>query len=230
MKARRTLTSCALLAAVTFAASPSRTALAFEPSASYDSNPTADYQIAITAEVVAIPLVTYRELTKDGTPAGDASEFRAKLGELIDAGKAVLETVATVRTRSGQRAKTESGKEKIYATEYDENGIPGGLETRPLGTILEVDPVIGADEFTVELNVALEIVEFAEMEKSTYTHQKSGKEFDVELPLFYSRKVTTAITTTRGGWNYAGVLGVKGDRDDKSGKIGLLFIGVDGVK
>ena len=99
-----------------------------------------------------------------------------------------LLSAPSVMARSGQRAKIEIIREFIYPTEYDPPEIPtnfgslggtfgtggtvtgGGFpvtpatptafETRNTGVTLEVDPVLGADEFTIDLNLAPEVVEF----------------------------------------------------------------------
>ena len=98
-----------------------------------------------------------------------------------------LLSAPSVMARSGQRAKVEVIREFIYPTEYDPPEIPnqiggtvGGIgagggvgggfpvtpanptafETRNTGVTLEVDPVIGADNFTIDLNLAPEVVEF----------------------------------------------------------------------
>ena len=46
---------------------------------------------------------------------------------------------------------------------YDDDGkttTPTAFETRNVGVALEVDPVVGADGFPIDLNIAPEIVEF----------------------------------------------------------------------
>ncbi|MCB1079068.1 MAG: type II and III secretion system protein, partial [Verrucomicrobiae bacterium] len=93
-----------------------------------------------------------------------------------------LMSAPSVLARSGQRAKIEVIREFIYPTEYDPPEIPnqigGGIsvgggagggatsgfpvtpatpaafETRNTGITLEVDPVIGGDNFTIDLNLA----------------------------------------------------------------------------
>ncbi len=93
-----------------------------------------------------------------------------------------LVTAPSVTARSGQRAKVEVVREFIYPTEYDPPDIPNNIgsrgggqstgsfpvtpanptavETRSVGVTLEVDPVIGADGYTVDLNLVPEVVEF----------------------------------------------------------------------
>ena len=90
-----------------------------------------------------------------------------------------LVTAPSVTARSGQHAKVEVVREFIYPTEYDPPDIPNNIaagggssafpvtpanptafEERNVGVTLEVDPVIGADGYTIDLNLASEVVEF----------------------------------------------------------------------
>lgn len=85
----------------------------------------------------------------------------------------------SVVTRSGQRAVVEAVREFPFPTEYDPPEIPQDIgfgassgnfpvtpahptafEVRKLGALLEVEPVVGADNFTVELNLSPEYVQF----------------------------------------------------------------------
>lgn len=100
-----------------------------------------------------------------------------------------LLSTASVVTRPGERAIIKQVREFIYPTEYDPPEIPnqigtdtitiggggGGagissypvtpatpaaFETRELGRILEVEPVVGADNFTVDLNLTTDLSDF----------------------------------------------------------------------
>ncbi len=99
-----------------------------------------------------------------------------------------LLSAPSITARSGQRAKVEVIREFIYPTEYDPPEIPDRIgtdvvgiittagsstetfpvtpanptafETRNTGVSLEVDPVIGSDGYTIDLNLAPEVVEF----------------------------------------------------------------------
>lgn len=143
-----------------------------------------------------------------------------------------LLSAPSVMARSGQRAKIEVIREFIYPTEYDPPEIPnqfgsltattpgssGGtfpvtpatptaFETRNTGVTLEVDPVLGADEFTIDLNLAPEVVEFdgfinyGSPIQTTTTNLLTGlaepvviTENRIEMPVFNTRKVTTQVT------------------------------------
>ncbi|MDC0276709.1 type II and III secretion system protein, partial [Verrucomicrobiales bacterium] len=143
-----------------------------------------------------------------------------------------LMTAPSVMARSGQRAKIEVIREFIYPTEYDPpeipnqvgtTGITGGdgsstgtfpvtpatptaFETRNTGVTLEVDPVLGADNFTIDLNLSPEVVEFegfinygspissAGFNALGQAQQVVITENRIEMPVFNTRKVTTQVT------------------------------------
>jgi len=96
-----------------------------------------------------------------------------------------LMSAPSVTTKGGQRATIEVVREFIYPTEFDPPQIPtnvgatnggdagGGsssipvtpttptaFEMRPVGVRMEVDPTVGADGYTIDLNLAPEVTEF----------------------------------------------------------------------
>ncbi len=110
-------------------------------------------------------------------------QFQTVVRALSQAKGADLITRPSIVTRSGQRATVDIIREFPYPTEYDPPEIPqnfnggggGGqapasfpvtpahptaFEVRNLGTHLEVEPVVGEDNFTVELNISPEFVQF----------------------------------------------------------------------
>ncbi|WP_243838887.1 Amuc_1098 family type IV pilus outer membrane protein [Prosthecobacter fusiformis] len=95
-----------------------------------------------------------------------------------------LMSAPSVTTKGGQRATVSVVREFIYPTEFDPPQIPtnvgattgsggggGGsipvtpttptaFEMRPVGVQMEVDPTVGADGYTIDLNLAPEVTEF----------------------------------------------------------------------
>ena len=82
---------------------------------------------------------------------------------------------------------------------------PAAFETRNVGVTLEVDPVIGADGFTIDLNLNPEVVEFEgfiNYGSPIFTGgvangqpiQVQLTENRIEMPVFATRRVTTAVT------------------------------------
>lgn len=173
-----------------------------------------------------------------------------------------LLSAPSVMARSGQRAKIEVIREFIYPTEYDPPEIPnqfggssiltttpgatassGGFpvtpatptafETRNTGVTLEVDPVLGADEFTIDLSLAPEVVEFdgfINYGSPIQTTSVNALGFQVpviitenriEMPIFNTRKVTTQVTIWDGQTVALGGL-IREDIQDVEDKIPLL--------
>jgi general secretion pathway protein D len=147
-----------------------------------------------------------------------------------------LMSAPSVTTKSGQRATVEVVREFLYPTEFDPPEIPqqfgaigqttlgGGLggtqsgsfpvtpttpttfEMRPVGVRMEVDPVLGADGYTIDLNLAPEVTEFEGFINygspiQTTSVNALGQSVPnvltpniINQPVFSSRKVTTAVT------------------------------------
>lgn len=152
--------------------------------------------------------------------------LRVRLSRMIEADEAKIFESSIVFAKSGQRAKTESIREVIYPTEYDPataktgddsdeagsgNGSvilvppnPVAFECRNVGVTLEVDPVIGADGMTIDLNLNPEIVYFVE-NLNFGEYEVSGAKVDLEMPVFYTMRVTTSITTRAGEYTFIGI-------------------------
>lgn len=83
---------------------------------------------------------------------------------------------------------------------------PTSFEMRPVGVTLEVDPVVGADGFTLELNIAPEVTEFEGFVNYGSPIQTGAvdalgqpttivlTENRIEQPVFSTRKLTTSVT------------------------------------
>ncbi|MDB6155040.1 MAG: type and secretion system protein [Chthoniobacteraceae bacterium] len=141
-----------------------------------------------------------------------------------------------VTTKSGQKAVIEIIREFRYPTEFDPPQIPqnfgntGGttsliptlstppssfpvtpttptqFDTRNTGVTLEVDPVIGPDGYTIDLNLVPQVVEFegfinyGSPIQTTSTNALGISTTNIitpnviNQPIFSTRKVTTAVT------------------------------------
>lgn len=173
-----------------------------------------------------------------------------------------LLSAPSVMARSGNRAKIEVIREFIYPTEYDPPEIPntfggsttlsstpgttqssGGFpvtpatptafEVRNTGVTLEVDPVLGADNYTIDLNLAPEVVEFdgfinygspiqtTAVNGLGQTENVVITENRIEMPVFNTRKVTTQVTIWDGQTVALGGL-IREDIQDVEDKIPFL--------
>jgi general secretion pathway protein D len=170
-----------------------------------------------------------------------------------------LMSAPSVTTRSGQRATIEVIREFIYPTEFDPPQIPqtvgattGGVagfgssgsfpvtpttptafEMRPVGVRMEVDPVIGPDGYTIDLNLAPEVTEFEGFVNygspiNTSSIDALGIAQTIELtpntinqPIFSTRKVTTAVTVWDGQTVAMGGL-IREDVQDVEDKVPIF--------
>ena len=171
-----------------------------------------------------------------------------------------LMSAPSVTTKAGQRATVEVTREFIYPTEFDPPQIPtnvgsssgtllGGGSTPPVpvtpttptaftmrqvGVRMEVDPTVGADGYTIDLNLAPEVTEFdgfVNYGSPIYSvNTGAGAILDprVELtpnvinqPIFSTRKVQTAVTVWDGQTVALGGL-IREDVQDVEDKIPVL--------
>jgi len=110
---------------------------------------------------------------------------------------------------------------------------PTTFEMRPVGVRLEVDPVLGADGYTIDLNLAPEVTEFEGFINYGSPIQTTGTdalgnsrplvltENVINQPVFSSRKVTTAVTIWDGQTVAMGGL-IREDVQNVEDKIPLL--------
>ena len=172
-----------------------------------------------------------------------------------------LMSAPSVTTRSGQRAQIEVIREFRYPTEFNPPQIPnnfgGGIglqantfggssstfpvtpttptafEMRPVGVRMEVDPVLGPDGYTIDLNMAPEVTEFEGFVNYGSPIQSSATdalgnpttivltENKILQPIFSTRKVTTAVTIWDGQTVAMGGL-IREDVQDVEDKVPLL--------
>ncbi len=160
-----------------------------------------------------------------------------------------LMSAPSVTTKGGQRATIEVIREFIYPTEFDPPQVPtnvggggggafgGGttnvpvtpttptaFEMRPVGVRMEVDPTVGADGLTIDLNLLPEVTEFDGFINYGSPILSNGQVLTANIinqPVFSTRKVTTAVTVWDGQTVVLGGL-IREDVQDVEDKIPLL--------
>lgn len=207
-----------LLAAASFAAS---TLTATAQEATPPSDPFVKSKPAATAtpsptEALAAPsapghpifvfetyLLSQEDLDALHAESPPATEFYTSVRRLTTDGKATLETVVAVPTKSGQRVASESVDEVLYATEFDppEAGrpyaFPSAYENRPTGERIELDPVVSEDGKRLDVNLSTEITRFQGFVELKAGNAPAGAGGELQ-PLFTSRKITTSVTCRPG--------------------------------
>ena len=182
-------------------------------------------QLGIHVDFIEVSSDQATQLASNSEHPKSSTDGQALKKSLLSSDSARLYASTSVLTKSGQRATAQSVAEVIYATEFDpakgraENApeeprditgvdipTPTSLEMRAVGITVEVDPVLGADGETIDLNLAPEIVEQIGEDVIQEIPLGSRTMTTIKQPRFYVMKVQTSITITDGGTQWIGTL------------------------
>ena len=177
-------------------------------------------QVQFDAAFVDFPRAQIEQLARGN---GRAAPDTAALLELWKSGQGTLLHVLKLTTRSGVNAQVQSVSEVIYPTEFrtpDTTNsadsttsplpVPDVFDTREVGAILNVTPIVGPDNRTIDVVMAPEITAPPEWHMLTVTGTDAdGRKLLLEVPqpVFHSRNITTSIvlqdgeTAVLGGMN-----------------------------
>jgi hypothetical protein len=204
----------------------------------------AEHQIHILVEFIEVDHATFSDWIFENRITGDGNPLRKEVQKWIGAKSATILETSMVTARSGQRAKVESIHEYIYPTEFDPVSIPNTLtqapgaeapiapitptayETRNMGTTLEIDPVIGADNITIDLNLAPEVVNLEG--HTSWPSEDTDPKFKSDLPTFYTMKTTTQVTTIDGHYAFLSTMRpLEASKGEEADVLVLLFVRAD---
>lgn len=175
----------------------------------------------ILVEYIEVEGALYHEWMFDNRITGSGTPLRKQVQAWVKEGKGTILESLMINARSGQRAKTQGIEELIYPTEPGVPEVPNevtlegeekapvmaaasasAFETRYLGATLEVDPVLGIDNVTVDLNLGPELVR-----RNGLTHWPPEGDFPnltISMPQFHKMKVTTQATIHHGEYSLLG--------------------------
>lgn len=204
-------------------------------------------QIRVMVEYIEVPLPELTKLLADPRKSANDGDLRAAVGKLVEAGTAKHQETQFVIARSGETATSEGILEYIYPTEYEPAEIPNEInsnddttsaveiakaiatpptptafETRNLGSTLEIQPTIGANDTVIDLRFAPEIVEHVKNEVWVEWNGVHGKA-DVVMPSFFSNRINTGLTLINGQYSLAGTTSMKGEDGKPDHQRKLLF-------
>jgi hypothetical protein len=213
------------------------------------ADPDGPTAVSITEETFSIPIGDAFRLLHD--LASDELRF-ARITDLVASGKARIERLVVLRTKSGQRAVVESINDLRTPTEYrppeppqtgpsatpnvpppktpappensaENGGYPIAFETRNVGDTLEVEPIIGPDGVTIEINLVPQTVRYV-------GDHENGGPHPVKTPIFEVSKITTSVAVRDGHPYFLGTLNppfASGlAREQKEQRVWLDFITV----
>ena len=201
-------------------------------------------QIHIIWEMIEVEHSDFSDWLFDNRLNTDGTALRKWAQEKIEDDDGAIIESTLITARSGQRAKTVSIHEFIYPTEFDPPEIPNEVElkgnakapitavsptayeTRNVGTTFEVDPVIGSDNTTIDLNLAPEKVELEGY--TIWPHEDIDPLFKQRMPTFYSMRITTQVTVTDGNYAFLGTTRpLEGSVEGIEDPIVLSFVRAD---
>lgn len=194
--------------------------------------------IAITAHIVQGPGKLMREASRQGRTIADHSQI---WNDLNSQKEISILTTNWIEARSGNRAKVEAGQHFHYPTgaavdktekskekeniDISQNRLSAEFDNKLVGTTFEVDPVLGADNVTIDLNFQISH-DFAPPEE---THQLEITPETINLAgptfTFHEATVATQLTMRTGSVRMAGMWSPKGTAEfDNADIIQAVFI------
>jgi hypothetical protein len=178
--------------------------------------------VRVEVQMVTMPLEKGLPLLPNLRHAGSIDGAFSQIQKMIEEGAATLLGWPEVVTKSGQRAVTEDIHEIRYATEFGKphpvkapaadkkDGpaesvpvhrgapVPSAFETRNAGSTLEVEPVLGSDGKTIDLNLVPQHVRLLDFAVAASGRDSNGHDWKIEQPRFYTAKTTTSVTVAAG--------------------------------
>lgn len=181
--------------------------------------------VQIDVEFIDVPDLLVTEILHSPNPPKSGSAWRATIDKLVKEDKAHVASSLSVTTKSGQRSTAESVQELTYPVEFvpakgrakqspavpaqvtgSDIASPTAFEMRPVGTRLEVDPTVGPDGKTIDLNIASDIT--TKVGETVHQEIPNGTEMlaSIKQPVFHTAKTTTSLAVADGGTALAAIL------------------------
>ena len=188
--------------------------------------------IAFTTHILQAEGSVMRQLLKETNGIADHTEVWKKAEQLVAQGEATVLSTERLESRSGQRCTIEAVEEHRFINGFtkDEKGQWNvGFEMRPVGTRLEIDPVVGPDGYTIDLNLAPEYHHAPPTLPGADASAPAGT-YNVQslLPIFHMSKLSTSITMGSGMTRLLGVWKPEGKPEFDDGDIlQAVFIKAD---
>lgn len=159
--------------------------------------------VAVTLHTLEAPAHFLRDLARQTLAFADDSVMFAAVEAAVARGGAKFITSTFLETKSGNRATHYAAREHRSLDTFgtDAQGRPKlGFKTRLIGSLLEVEPIIGADSRTVELILSHELHPAAPIfRRDHFRDPASQQPFDMPVTDFHSAKTVTGISISNGG-------------------------------
>jgi hypothetical protein len=187
--------------------------------------------VAFTLHTLEAPAPLLRDLTRQTLTSADDSAMFAAVEAAVARGEAKFISSTFLETKSGWHASHQTGREHRYLDTFgtDAQGRPKlGFETRLIGSILDVEPVVGADNRTVELIFTHELHPAAPLlRRDHFRDPASQQPFEMPVTDFHSAKTVTGISISNGGIKLVSLNKPTGRED--TGALWVTFLKCDVV-
>jgi hypothetical protein len=163
--------------------------------------------VHFSVEIIEADAAAVREAMRKAVKADHRPVWEA-LDAQVSASKAVVITSQRLETKGGSRATVQSGEERFFTSEmtFDEKTrSTTAMESRRAGTILEIEPTIGADGVTLEVNVSLEHHHGQPVDRWDVINTSDGKSVESPLVDFQVAHPVTGFTMLSGMTKMLGV-------------------------
>jgi hypothetical protein len=193
-------------------------------------NHQAEQTIIFQVEIYRLPALLVLELQDSASKHSDHTPERDAVHALTKKGGARLVTSVNLKCRSGQRAKSADSIVHRYVDHYewqeDNKKVLPVFESRPTGTIFEVDPVMGADNSTIDISFHLEHhTAPPEQEKTRIRLPNSDSGVEFFLPVFHAKTIVTQLTMKSGTMQIIGVYRPSGKSEyDEEDLMDIAFL------
>lgn len=173
------------------------------------------------AHIIEADSALVRKIARSSLSVTDHREAWQALQAEVTAGRGRVVSVAAIETRSGQRCQVQSGSFYAWATsnltpqiseiktEKTVTAIAAlpvaelraDIERIPLGVQFEIDPVLGSDGFTIDVNASIQ-----RQSQPPSEHFAPAEPQTVDAPLvnFHPQILSTAFTSADKLWRLVG--------------------------
>jgi hypothetical protein len=182
--------------------------------------------VAFTVHTLEAPAAFLRDLTRQTLATADDAAMFAAVEAAVANGEARFIDSAFLETKSGTRATHHAAREHFYLDNFgtDDKGHPDlTFETRLVGSLLEIEPTIGADSRTVELTFSHELHPAAPVLRHDHFRDPASQQpFEMPVTDFHVHKTTTSISVSKGGTKLISLNQPTG-REDHRHALGHVF-------
>lgn len=188
--------------------------------------PAPDSNIVLDLQFIEVSLDDVMHGERENLADGEWRDF---VDGKIKAGSARIANSIAMIARSGQRTKLVSNLELFIPSErellpFDTSGpdYPKAMRVRPVGMIFEVDPVLGADRTSLDLNYSLQLSRHLGETEGARVPSERLTDTDVMTPSFWEQNIIAQSLFTIG--EHSLLTKFEADKDEAAGKEKMLLV------